>query len=74
VEDLIPAAYRNIHSQHLEHPKLGALIMEDLIPAAYRNTHSQHLEHPKLGALIMFMLEWEPMCRDCYWWRDKNCD
>jgi hypothetical protein len=44
------------------------------IPAAYKNTHSQHLEHPKLAALIIFMSEWELMCRDCYWWRDKNCD
>jgi hypothetical protein len=31
-------------------------------------------KHPKLAAPIMFMSEWEPMCRDCYWWRDKNCD
>ena len=42
------------------------------IPAPHRSTHCQHLEHPKLAAFIMFMSQ--PMYKDCYWWRDKNCD
>jgi hypothetical protein len=47
---------------------LAPVKVETTIPA------SDLFPHPKLAAFILFMSEWEPMCRDCYWWGDKNCD
>ena len=62
---------RNFHMQS-SRIRQRLLFPSHIYSRTYRNTCSQHLEHPKLAALIIFMLEWESMCRDCYWQRHKN--
>ena len=62
---------RNFHLQS-SGIRQRLLFPSHIYSCTYRNTCSQHLEHPKLVALIIFMLEQEPMCRDCYWQRHKN--